>query len=457
MEELIYKPATMLASMIRRKEVSSVEVVEAYLQRIEAVNPKLNAVVQLSVETARTQAQQADAALARGDSQGPLHGVPMTIKDSLDTAGVISTGGTKGRASFVPTADATVVARLRAAGAILLGKTNTPEFTLSFETDNLIYGRTSNPYDLSRTSGGSSGGAAAIIAAGGSPFDIGSDYGGSIRLPAHCCGIAGIKPTAGRVPRTGHIFPFGGILDTFQQLGPLARTVNDLKLLLPLIVGPDWIDPAIVPLPLGNPEAVPLNPLRVAFHTDNGVLAPTQATAAVIRKAATLLADEGMRVEEARPKGIEQSYETFRALVSADGGAAVRRLLQAAGTTEHSFPGLSAAQAVSAAQLDALIVKWYRIRSAMLSFFREYEVILCPVNAYPALPHGSMEEVLQAFSYTMTYNLTGWPGAVVRGGTSPEGLPIGIQIVAQPWREEVALAVAAYLEKALGGWQRPPL
>src|SRR5262245_19756015 len=236
MEELIYQPATLLAEAIRCKEVSAVEVLEACLQRIEAVNPKLNAVVHLAADSARAQAQHADAALARGDSNGPLHGVPMTIKDSLDTAGVISTGGTKGRASYVPTADATVVARLRAAGAILLGKTNTPELTLSFETDNLLYGRTNNPYDLARTPGGSSGGAAAIIAAGGSPFDIGSDTAASIRWPAHCCGIAGIKPTAGRVPRTGHIIPFGlGARDMLTQNGPMARFVEDLSLILPII------------------------------------------------------------------------------------------------------------------------------------------------------------------------------------------------------------------------------
>lgn len=457
MDQLMYASATTLAKAIRTKEVSSKEVVDAYLQRIEAINPKLNAVVQLAVDTARAQARQADAALARGDTTGPLHGVPMTIKDSLDTAGMISSGGTKGRASFVPTEDATVVARLRAAGAILLGKTNTPEFTLSFETSNLIYGRTSNPYDPSRTPGGSSGGAAAIVAAGGSPFDIGSDYGGSIRLPSHCCGITGIKPTSGRVPRTGHIFPFGGILDSFQQLGPMARSVDDLSLLLPLIAGPDWIDPAIVPMPLGKPDAVNLKRLRVAFHTDNGILSPTQETTTVVRKAATILAEEGMRVEEARPNGIEQSYETGMALYFADGGASVRRLLQEAGTTEHSFPWLSAAQPVTATQLDALITKWYRVRSTMLSFLKNYDVILCPVNAFPAMPHGAEGEDLRAFSYTMTYNLTGWPGAVVRGGTSPDGLPIGVQIVAQPWREDVALAVAGYLEKALGGFQPPTL
>ena len=226
-----------LAESIATRALSSEEVARTFLERIEAVNPQLNAVVQLASERALTEARAADAALARGESHGPLHGVPMTIKDSLDTEGVVSTGGTKGRAAFVPERDATVVSRLRAAGAILLGKTNTPELTLSFETNNAIYGRTSNPYDVDRTSGGSSGGAAAIVAAGGSPFDIGSDFGGSIRLPAHCCGIAGIKPSSGRVPRTGHIYPFGGVLDSFQQIGPLARSVDDLALLLPLLSG----------------------------------------------------------------------------------------------------------------------------------------------------------------------------------------------------------------------------
>jgi amidase len=237
----------------------------------------------------------------------------------------------------------------------------------------------------------------------------------------------------------------------------MARAVDDLKLLLPLIAGPDWIDPAIVPMPLGNADAVQLKSLRVAFHTDNGILAPTQETVTVVKKAATILMDEGMIVEEARPRGIEESYETVRALWGADGRASLRRLLQEAGTTEHSFPWLSAAQAMGTDQLDALIVTWYRIRSTMLSFFKDYDVILCPVNAYPALPHGSMNEDLRAFSYTMTYNLTGWPGVVVRGGTSSEGLPIGVQIVTQPWREDVALAVAGCLEEALGSWRYPPL
>ena len=207
-EDIRSLPLRALAASLRRGDVSSETVVGAFLDRIAEVNPKLNAVVQLRAEAALEEARAADRVPA--GERGPLHGVPMTIKDSLDTAGLVTTGGTKGRASFVPSADATVVRRLRAAGAIILGKTNTPDLTLSYETSNLVYGRTNNPFDASRTSGGSSGGAAAIVAAGGSPMEIGSDTGGSIRLPAHCCGIAGIKPTAGRVPRTGHIIDYEG-------------------------------------------------------------------------------------------------------------------------------------------------------------------------------------------------------------------------------------------------------
>ena len=266
-----YSSVRSLASAIRDRRTSSVEVVDACLARIDAVNPALNAVVQLRADEARADARRADEAVARGEPVGPLHGVPMTIKDSLDTAGMITTGGSTGRASFVPERDATVVHRVKTAGAILLGKTNTPELTLSYETDNLVYGRTNNPWDVMRTPGGSSGGAAAIVACGGAAFDIGSDYGGSIRLPAHFNGIAGIKPTHGRVPRTGHIFPFGGTHDAFQQIGPFGRYVDDLVLLLPILAGPDNVDPAIVPMPLGEPGTVDLSTLRIGFHVDNGV------------------------------------------------------------------------------------------------------------------------------------------------------------------------------------------
>ena len=217
--ELIFASAGEQAKAIRDKQISSQELVRACIKRIEEVNPKLNAVVQLPAETALRQAREADKALAKGEIRGPLHGVPFTLKDAIETEGVISTGGTLGRASYVPKEDATVVKRLRAAGGVLLGKTNCPELGWAWESDNLVYGRTNNPYDLSLSPGGSSGGESAIIAAGGSPLGLGSDAGGSVRFPAHCTGIAGIKPTSGRVPRTGHFPGPGGTLDALWQIG----------------------------------------------------------------------------------------------------------------------------------------------------------------------------------------------------------------------------------------------
>ena len=455
-DPLYNSSVTALADVVRRGELSAEELVDTYLGRIEAVNPALNAVVQLRAEEARA----ADEARG-GQDLPPLHGVPMTIKDSLDTADLPTTGGTKGREGFVPERDATVVARLREAGAILMGKTNTPEFTLSFETNNLIYGRTNNPWDLERTSGGSSGGGAALIAAGGTPFDIGSDFGGSIRLPSHFCGIAGIKPSFGRVPRTGHIYPFGGLLDDFQVLGPMARTVDDLILLLPLIAGPDNIDPGVVPMPLRDPASVDLSTLPVAFHTDNGVVTPTPETIDTVRRAASALEPAVASVEERRPDGVDQTLELASRLYRWDGGAAVQRLSRQAGTKESSLGADLGATppSIPTAELDALIARMYDFRSSMLAIFDDADVVICPVNAEPAKLHGTASawEDIAGFMYTMSYNITGWPGAVVRCGTSPEGLPIGVQILASPAREDIVLAVAKHLETELGGFVGPSL
>jgi amidase len=244
-EVLTQCSATRLAEMIRARKVSSSEVVRAYIDRIEAVNPQLNAVVTKSYDLALKEAKEADEVLARGGACGPLHGVPMTIKDSLDTAGVRSTWGTLGRFNTIPARDATAVGRARAAGAILMGKTNTPEFTIGSgsysigTTMNLVFGLTRNPYDTRRSCAGSSGGAGSIVGAYGSGFDIGSDFGGSIRSPSHHNGVAGVKPTSGRVPRTGHAVDYGGIYDNQQQIGPMARRVEDLILITPIIAGPD--------------------------------------------------------------------------------------------------------------------------------------------------------------------------------------------------------------------------
>ena len=465
MSEIIYASAKTMARAIQNKEVSAVELVDSHLARIEEVNPALNAVVQLATERARAEASEADAALARGENKGALHGVPFTLKDSIDTEGVITTGGTLGRKDFVPDADATVAARLRAAGGILLGKSNTPELTLAAETDNLVYGRTNNPFNVERTTGGSSGGAGAIVSCGGAAFDIGSDTGGSVRYPAHFCGIAGIKPNSGRVPRTGHIVPHSmGAVDSLTQNGPMARYVEDLALILPIISGPDWRDPFIVPMPLGNPADVDINGLRVCFYTDNGIGTPTVETIAAVRAAVDALADAGCSVEEDVPSVIAENPDISNVLSGGDGRAWTKRLLDKWGTTEI-FPYLerriarAAGYEVSVGDFTAMLERVDAFRSAMLNFMQGYDVIVCPVAAFPALPHGESlkDENQSGMSYTGTYNITGWPSTVVRCGTSQDGLPIGVQVVARPWREDVSLAVAQYLEGALGGWQRPPI
>ena len=465
MGNIIYASAKSMAQAVRDKEVSAVELVEAHLGRIEEVNSALNAVVQLAAERARAEAVEADAALARGESKGALHGVPFTLKDSIDTEGIITTGGTLGRKDFVPDADATVTARLRAAGGILLGKTNTPELTYAGETDNLVYGRTNNPFDLSRAPGGSSGGAGAIVCCGGAAFDIGSDTGGSVRGPAHYCGITGIKPNSGRVPRTGHIVPHSfGAVDSLTQNGPMARYVEDLALILSIISGPDWDDPHIVPMPLGNPADVDISGLRVAFYTDNGLRVPTDEIVAAVRSAANALADAGCLVEEDLPRAIPDNPDINNQLSQGDGQAGARRLLAKYGTTEtHEWMTRLLEKAsenmVSVGEYTAALEKVDAYRSAMLGFMENYDVIVCPVSAFAALPHGESmtDENRSGINYTATYNITGWPSTVVRGGTSPDGLPIGVQVVARPWREDVSLAVAQYLEGALGGWQNPPI
>ncbi len=456
-EPMYYSTTSQFVRAIRARQVSSQEVVMACLDRIETVNPAINAVVQLDRAGALAAARAADAAAARDEWMGPLHGVPMTIKDSLDTRGMISTGGTLGRRNHVPAADATVVRHLRDAGAILMGKTNTPELTLSFDTNNLIYGQTRNPYDLSRSPGGSSGGAAAIIAAGGSPFDIGSDYGGSIRFPAHLNGICGIKPSAGRVPRTGHIYPFGGIQDQFQQLGPLARSVEDLALLMPLIMGPDGVDPGVLPLAWNEPSAVELSKLKVAWFADNGIATPTPEIQRAVQAAAQAMAGVGATVVEARPTGIEATLDVTLPVYFWDGGAAVLRLLESSGTTEHTLGALIGGPALTAEQLDAALARLDDWRSKLLTFMSGFDVLICPVNAAGAFAAGSPfdETKVANGSYAMAFNASGWPALVLPTGLSQEGMPLGVQVVAGPGREDLVLSAGLAIEGVLNGYRRP--
>ena len=452
--------ATTFARAIRTYKVSSEMLVDAHLARIAQVNPRLNAVVQINPDAVRAEARAADRALERRQSTGPLHGVPFSVKDTLETQGVICTGGTTGRAKYVPKEDCTVVARMRKAGAVMLGKTNVPELAAAFESDNLVYGRTNNPYDVARTPGGSSGGEAAIIAAGGSPFGLGTDAGGSIRLPAHFCGVAALKPTAGRIPRTGQ-FPFPlGARTLLSHVSLIARHVEDLSLMLPIVAGPDWRDHTVVAMPLGDPREVDLKTLRVAFYTDNGIATCSPATVDAVRAAARALSAAGAAVEEARPPGIEQSWTLFHDLFRADGGAGVQGALKGLGTVEAS-PLLKRAltslfaPGMSTGELLAATARWDIYRNTFLRFMEKYDAVLSPVATQPAMLHGTTFDNLPAFSYGVTYNLTGWPTAAVRAGTSPENLPIGVQIAARPWREDVALALAGQVESALGGWRAP--
>jgi amidase len=461
--DITRKSASELARAIRSKQLSSKAVVEAHLARIAEVNPKLNAIVQLTADSARKEADEADAALARGDIKGPLHGVPMTIKDTLETAGVICTGGTKGRANFVPKADATAVARLRAAGAIFLGKTNVPELAGAVETDNLVYGRTNNPYDLTRTPGGSSGGEAAIISACGSPLGLGTDAGGSIRIPAHFCGLAAIKPTSGRVPRTGQFpQPMGARAPVFH-VSLIARHVEDLALALPIISGPDFRDHSIVGMPLLDPKAVTLSGLKLAFFEDDGLASPTKEISAAVRDSARAFADAGVKVEEKRTPDAEKAATVYHDMSRGDGGAGTRAFLKSIGSDPIS-PLFEKALTYSVAPAmanttDALaaFVRWDLFRNSMLGFMENYDAVLSAVAPFPALLHGTSfdEQNRKGFGYSQMYNLTGWPTATVRVGTSPEGLPLGVQVAARPWREDVALALVAHLEKTFGGWKMP--
>ena len=465
--DVLSKSVVEIAAMLRGKQISSVELVKRCYARIDEVNPVLNAVVTTCRERALAEAQQADEAIAAGKSLGPLHGVPFTIKDSFDTAGVVSTGGTLGRKSYVPGKDASVVDRVRKAGGILLGKTNTPEFTLgggARGTYNLVYGQTYNPYKKHYNPSGSSGGAGSIVAAAGSFFDIGSDYGGSIRGPAYANGITGIKPTYGRSPRTGHIVDYGGAFDNFQETGPLARRVDDLYLILSIIAGPDGIDPMMAPVPLGEPAKVDLKKLRVAYYVTNGQKDPSSEIQSLVKKCAGYFSDLGCKVTQDAPPKMKELSDIRQAYSSADGGDHMRRMLKKHGTTQAS-PGLRLdGHELPSADFTRLLEEMDAIKSEQLTWLEQYDLILCPASAEPARPVpvqfvNPQGTPASGGNYTSQYNTTGWPAGVVRAGTSGDdaGMPLGVQVVGQPWRDDVVLAAMAHIESKSGGWQLPPL
>ncbi len=438
---LLEMPVAGLANLIATRQVSSREVVSACFARIAEVNPVLNAVVQTRTEAALAEADASDRAVAHGESRGPLHGVPFTVKDWIDAAGLTCTAGMPTHRERMPSQDATAVARLRAAGGILLGKTNVG-------VKNDLYGRTNNPYNPLYSPAGSSSGEASIIGAGGSPLGIGSDSGGSIRQPAHCCGVAGLKPTAGRVPLTGH-FPFiCPTSDPRTVIGPLARHVEDLALALGIIAGVDWQDASIVPVPLFDMADAQLAGSRLALYIEHPGFKPEPDMVAAARAAASVLADAGLNVEDVGPPGLEDVYPITLDYWRRPESQSPDEWVKGGIHDPKRLGPITAAEDV-----ERSLFEWDRLRRRMLPFIARYPLVLSPVAEKPAVPHG---EHPGDIPYTFTWSLVGYPAVVVRAGTSAASMPVGVQIAAAPWREDLALAAAAIVERALGGWSAPP-
>lgn len=440
-----------------------------------------------------------DSAFARGENLGPLHGIPITVKESIEVAGTPSTLGLTERKAHRATSDAVQVARLKQAGAIVLGKTNVSLLLRAYETDNPVYGRTNNPWNLDRAPGGSTGGEASIIAAGGSPLGLGSDFGGSIRLPVHACGVHGLRPTSGRLTMLGHArvqsFGLGAIT---SQPGPISRSVADLELAMRVLAAPgqEVLDSAIPPVAMREPEDI--RKLRVAFYTDNRILTPSPAIRRAVREAAEALRIQGVEVEEWFPPDPHEAWEIQLRLTCADGLASYRRALRGSSGAKVRLAALPAAirfaatlaaemtgqkrladsirykQRISIEDLARLLGRRNAYAAKFLSALNgsRFDAVLCPPDALPALKHGSSFYVSGcSISYPGLYSLLGMPAGVVaatrvrsteetdrpqgkdlieRAASRVEegsaGLPVGVQVVARHWREDIVLSVMAALE-----------
>jgi Asp-tRNA(Asn)/Glu-tRNA(Gln) amidotransferase A subunit family amidase len=462
--------AAEMAEHIRACKISAVELVDAHLAKIERLNPVLNAYVHVDSVRAREQAKAADDVVTQGKPLEPLHGVPISIKSCIDVAGMRCEAGTRLRAGTVAEKDAPLVARLRTAGAIILGVTNTPEMLMAWETDNLLHGKTNSPWDLDRTPGGSSGGEAAAIATGMSAGGVGSDGGGSIRVPAHFSGICGLRPTPGRIPCTGHFPPSGGPFALIGVVGPMARTVADLKVLFEAIQGPDDGDTCAAPVPVRWPNEEEVKKLRVGYFEDDGRTPVTPETRAAIQTAAKALRSAGFEVEPFRPEGLEEARQLWKIFFVKIGGTLIASMFDSGRLAENAmlrqFVDWSAAEPelTSSRLLNAWIGRDL-LRTRFLAQMRQYPILLCPAAAIPAFRHrerswtidGKTVDYLDAWSYAEWFNLLGNPAAVVPVSQSTEGLPIGVQIVGRPWEEEQVLAVAAALERECNAWRIPPI
>lgn len=473
MQELTTLSAKSLSILLKNKSLSCVELMQAHLDRIAKVNPLLNAIVEpLAPEKALEQARMADAALQQNKPLGLLHGIPITIKQGRKVTGFPCNDGTKSPMNFIATEDATVVARLKTAGAIVIGVTNIPDFSMSYETHNALYGCTHNPYDVNRSPGGSSGGEAAIIAAGGSVLGIGADSGGSIRQPAHNCGIVGLKPTRGLIPYTGKFPEDGlGIFSYIETQGPMARYVEDIIAVLPLLAGPDGSDPNVYPIPVQDPKQVKLNELRIVYYSENGVASPTADIQKTMTEVAKALTPTVASIKESYPAISKETYSSFEELFfyGGDRGQWLVDRMQTMHVKNVAPPfqailDRAAQTEFSVSELRRRLLQLDQFKIDMMHFMKNIDVIICPVATTPASLYNEKPvktnspspalDLAYDLTYNLPFNITGWPAVVVRCGTSQEGLPIGVQIIAKSWRDDIALAVAHHVEKIMGGWKK---
>jgi len=466
MNDVVLQPAVRQLEMLRAGDISIIELAEAHITQIERLNPRLNAFADFDAERVRAEARRLDG---QKDRRGPLYGLPVTVKSSIATAGYKCEIGSLLHKGDVPREDAVVVARLRAAGALILGATNCPELLMAYETANLLNGRTSNPWDLERTPGGSSGGESAAIAAGMSAAGLGSDSGGSVRVPAHFTGICSLKPTPGRIPAKGHLLPNVGPFSVLGAVGPMARTMGDVTLLFRTLSGQDRNDPASPPVMLREPGIEELRANTIGFFEEDELVPVTHDTRAAVQAAAQALRDAGFAVEPFRPQTLErlrrlwwkffvQCGAMFDAPLIRGKESQLSPIFSEFLEIAGSVPPLTASELLEAwAELDLL-------RARTLEEMSAFPVLLCPVASVPAWRHGERTwtiegrrvDYLDAVRHTQWFNTLGAPAAVVPVGRSPEDLPIGVQVVARPFEDEVAVGVAAIVDAAFG-YKPPPI
>ena len=455
------RPAVEQLALLRQGEISALELAEEHIRRIERLNPVLKALVDFDAERVRVQAREARS--------GALAGLPITVKSSIATTGYRCEIGSVLNRGSVAKKDAEAVARLRAAGVTLLGTTNCPEFLMAYETDNLLHGRTANPWNLEHSAGGSSGGEAAAIAAGMSAGGLGSDSGGSVREPAHFCGIASLKPTPGRVPGRGHLPPCVGPFSILGAIGPMARTVQDVALLFRVLAGHDDVDAASAPVATRGVALEEVKRIPIGWFEDDGITPVTEETRQVVRDAAAALERRGFTVKRYRPASLEAARKLWWKFFVQCGEMFYRPTIQ--GQEEKLSPifeeFLAIARAAEPLTTEQLLMAWAEcdlVRGRLLEEMRDCPLLLTPVCSVPAFRHGERAweidgrrvEYLDVMRYTQWFNLLAAPAAVVPVGRSADGLPIGVQVAGRPYEDETVLAVAATIEEEFG-YVAPPL